>query len=194
MVNKRNILKANRVARETSNFTRPEGAGNFENMDDNNVVRSVNLKFGTTQTVQDRGDSIANKDYVDNAVALPSGFIGAWSGTIATIPAGWILCDGNNGTPDLRDRFVIGANADVGGIPKAEIRGDPEQSCDIACHCHTDDGHSHFGAMCVCIDCEGSTSGCEAWDFCFDSQCSSASIGPEWHYPPCYALAFIMKT
>ncbi len=32
-----------------------------------------------------------------------------WSGAVVDIPAGWALCDGNNGTPDLRDRFVIGA-------------------------------------------------------------------------------------
>lgn len=34
-----------------------------------------------------------------------------WSGTLATIPANWALCDGTNGTPDLRDRFVRGAAA-----------------------------------------------------------------------------------
>jgi hypothetical protein len=32
-----------------------------------------------------------------------------WSGSIASIPAGWALCNGSNGTPDLRDRFVVGA-------------------------------------------------------------------------------------
>jgi len=40
---------------------------------------------------------------------VPSGAILAWSGSIATIPAGFVICDGSNGTPDLRDRFVVGA-------------------------------------------------------------------------------------
>lgn len=40
---------------------------------------------------------------------LPSGIIVMWSGTIASIPANWYLCDGTNGTPNLTDRFVIGA-------------------------------------------------------------------------------------
>jgi hypothetical protein len=31
-----------------------------------------------------------------------------WSGD-ATLPTGWAACDGTNGTPDLRDRFVLGA-------------------------------------------------------------------------------------
>ena len=41
--------------------------------------------------------------------AFPSGGIIMWSGSQASIPSGWVLCNGSNGTPDLRDRFVIGA-------------------------------------------------------------------------------------
>lgn len=40
---------------------------------------------------------------------VPSGFIGMWSGSANTIPTGWALCDGANGTPNLTDRFVLGA-------------------------------------------------------------------------------------
>jgi microcystin-dependent protein len=40
---------------------------------------------------------------------VPSGAILAWSGSIATIPAGFVICDGTNSTPDLRDRFIVGA-------------------------------------------------------------------------------------
>ena len=40
---------------------------------------------------------------------IPSNSIIMWSGSIGSIPAGYYLCDGNNGTPDLRDRFVVGA-------------------------------------------------------------------------------------
>lgn len=40
-------------------------------------------------------------------MTVPVGGIIMWSGTIATIPVGWALCDGTLGTPDLRDRFVI---------------------------------------------------------------------------------------
>ena len=34
-----------------------------------------------------------------------------WSGSQASIPSGWYLCDGNNSTPDLRNKFVIGAGS-----------------------------------------------------------------------------------
>lgn len=42
--------------------------------------------------------------------SLPIGIIVMWGGLLAAIPAGWALCDGQNGTPDLRDRFVKGAS------------------------------------------------------------------------------------
>lgn len=41
--------------------------------------------------------------------AVPSGIIAMWSGDSASIPAGWAICDGTNGTPDLRDRFIVGS-------------------------------------------------------------------------------------
>lgn len=46
---------------------------------------------------------------------VPSGGIIIWSGAISAIPTGWAICDGNNGTPDLTDRFVLHADADSGG-------------------------------------------------------------------------------
>lgn len=40
---------------------------------------------------------------------LPAGTIIMWSGTISDIPSGFALCDGTNGTPNLRNRFIVGA-------------------------------------------------------------------------------------
>jgi hypothetical protein len=37
---------------------------------------------------------------------VPKNGIIMWSGTIATIPSGWVICDGNNGTPNLLNRFI----------------------------------------------------------------------------------------
>jgi hypothetical protein len=65
-----------------------------------------------------------------------------WSGTIATIPSGWLLCNGSSGTPDLRNRFVIGANADDAGVAKTNITGSPTQTggskdAIVVSHTHT---------------------------------------------------------
>jgi hypothetical protein len=43
-----------------------------------------------------------------------SGMIMLWSGSEASIPAGWLLCDGTSSTPDLRNKFVVGASAGTG--------------------------------------------------------------------------------
>ena len=51
------------------------------------------------------------------ADGIPSGAIVIWSGAANAIPSGWYLCNGSNSTPDLRDKFVIGAgnSYNVGG-------------------------------------------------------------------------------
>jgi microcystin-dependent protein len=45
---------------------------------------------------------------------VPSGGIIMWSGTVASIPTEWKLCDGTNSTPDLRSRFIVGSGTDSG--------------------------------------------------------------------------------
>ena len=59
---------------------------------------------------------------------IPVGGIIMWSGTIATIPSNWSLCNGSNGTPDLRNKFIVGANADSGGSAKTNVTGSATQS------------------------------------------------------------------
>jgi hypothetical protein len=54
------------------------------------------------------------------AAGSPPGVIAMWSGSEASIPSGWVLCNGLNSTPDLRDRFVVAAGShyarnDTGG-------------------------------------------------------------------------------
>ena len=45
---------------------------------------------------------------------IPTGGIIMWSGATSAIPSGWVLCDGQNSTPDLRDKFVVGASDSTG--------------------------------------------------------------------------------
>lgn len=51
----------------------------------------------------------------DLYVLFKSGMSLPWTGAISAIPSGFVLCDGNNGTPNLTDRFVIHADADAAG-------------------------------------------------------------------------------
>ena len=92
------------------------------------------------------GEDVASARFNTNftAIALaintntPAGVIMMWSGSVATIPTGWLLCDGNNSTPDLRGRFIVGAGgayspADVGGAASIDTR-----------HVHTGPNHRHY--------------------------------------------------
>ncbi|WP_406242339.1 phage tail protein [Tissierella carlieri] len=56
----------------------------------------------------------AEKDKLANIPmqSVPKGIIVMWSGTVASIPVGWILCDGTNDTPNLKDRFIMGGTTD----------------------------------------------------------------------------------
>ena len=72
---------------------------------------SGNTESGITVTYDDAGTGTGKLNFsVINA--FPSGGIIIWSGSVSNIPSGWVLCDGNNSTPDLRNRFVVGAYSD----------------------------------------------------------------------------------
>jgi len=66
------------------------------------VAAAANGKAITVDTSTATGLALAGG-------AVPIGMIIIWSGSIVSIPTGWQICDGTNGTPNLRDKFVIGA-------------------------------------------------------------------------------------
>ena len=77
-------------------------------------------------------------------VPIPPGLISLWYGSTATIPSGWALCNGSNGTPDLRDRFVVGAGLTYG----VGATGGSLTSSAAGGHSHTESpagGHNHTG-------------------------------------------------
>jgi hypothetical protein len=66
-------------------------------------------------------------------VGVPSGIISMWSGLNAAIPAGWLLCDGTNGTPNLIDRFIVASGTtyttgDTGGADTVNSAGSVDSS------------------------------------------------------------------
>ena len=72
-----------------------------------------NVGIGTsnpTHKLTVNGSINATELYVNGSpVAVPAKVIVMWSGSVDAIPEGWALCNGNDGTPDLRDRFIISA-------------------------------------------------------------------------------------
>ena len=81
-----------------------------------------------------------------SGTTFPTGGIIIWSGAIGAVPSGWYICDGTNGTPDLRNRFIVGAGStySVGG------NGGSADAITVT-HTHTatsvvtDPTHQHLG-------------------------------------------------
>lgn len=69
------------------------------------------------------------------ASGLPAGIIVMWGGLLSAIPSGWLLCDGQNGTPDLRSKFVKGAAA--AADPGATGGNATHSHANHASHTHT---------------------------------------------------------
>lgn len=145
---------------------------------------------------------------------LPAGIIVMWSGTLATIPAGWNLCNGANGTPDLRDRFIVGAanGANPGTTGGASTHTHTAHSGVLA-HSHTvtDPGHTHVqgvnsattgGLSGYTPDTSSNTrvnsgystsSGTTGLTVNSEGSGASYTHDSPSHLPPFYALAFIQK-
>lgn len=132
-----------------------------------------------------------NEPPVQPGGGVPAGCIVLWSGAASDIPDGWYLCDGQNGTPDLRDRFVVGAgNAYTPGATggNAQITLTKEQ---LPEHTHTYNNSSgkksSYGM---------SNGGREITEFGSSTSTDSGSTGagnPVDIRPPYYALCYIMK-
>jgi len=82
-------------------------------------------------------------------IGVPSGIIAVWSGSEGSIPSGWYLCNGSNSTPDLRNRFIVGAGSgssysvgDTGGSNTVTL-----STSQIPAHSHTTNNHSHNASV-----------------------------------------------
>ena len=145
------------------------------------------------------GSVVVSTMPVPGSVESDSLFVGAiifWSGTVASIPSGWQLCDGSNGTPDLRDRFVVGARQDYDGTAMTGVSGSLTKTGGEAYHTLTIDempAHSHtYNAPIFPSRYDGHSS-----PLCTSTATSNTStVGggrPHNNLGPYYALCFIMR-
>jgi hypothetical protein len=116
---------------------------------------------------------------------VPRGGIIMWSGTLASIPAGWALCDGTNGTPDLRDRFIWGCSAgeNPGAMGGATSHN---HQVDIGPFGSGIPSNSWLAAS-------GGLSYLPTYDHTHEINPPATASSVAGHIPPYYKLAFIMK-
>jgi len=168
--------------------------------------------FTATGAIQDGGKTIED--------VIPSGLISMWSGGIASIPFGWSLCDGSNGTPDLRDRFVVGAGGsyspnNTGGSKDAVVveHGHTMSSAGNHTHSINDPGHNHsyassntgneissYNPGSSIVSPQTGSTGSSLTNISINSNGdhthtinNTGESGTDKNLPPYFALAFIMK-
>ena len=180
----------------------------------------LNITAGMLQNLADKTldgssslSSIISRVVALEKAAIKPGMIMKWKGTTASIPTGWALCDGKNGTVDLVDKFIIGAGTDENGISKTNVTGTLTKSggnkdAIVVAHDHgiTDPGHGHNYTH---VDVGGSevdgadaaslilrmsapaTTGTSATGITINSNGAS---GVNANLPPYFALAYIEYT
>lgn len=85
-----------------------------QNKTENNLIRvDEGIKYNPSTNTLTVG-TISATNFSGLPDSFPSGGIIIWSGAADNIPNGWKLCDGQNSTPDLRNRFVVGASSGTG--------------------------------------------------------------------------------
>lgn len=201
------------VARDASgNFS----AGTITGVHAGSIASSTTA---TTQVAGTNDTTIATTAFVAtaNSALIPVGVIVMWSGSIASVPTGWRLCNGLNGTPDLRNRFIVGAFQDVGGVANTTITGGNtttggSKDATLVSHSHTasvtDPGHAHTTTpstsfLRASAGGNGSNSGSN-WrndTLVVNSNTTGITVtnstegssGTNANLVPYYALAFIMK-
>ena len=168
------------------------------------LVNAVPIANGGTGASSASG-ARTNLDVAQAVYAVPAGGIIMWSGSVASIPTGWFLCNGANGTPNLLDRFVIAA-----GSTYAVAASGGSANAIVVSHTHTatvtDPGHVHafsadqqvlnasglYGGGPVGITQTNNTSSAVTGISVANS--TTGSSGTNANLPPYYALAFIMKS
>jgi microcystin-dependent protein len=134
--------------------------------------------------------------------AIPVGGIILWSGSVATIPAGWLLCNGAYSTPNLADRFIIGA----GNTYAPDAAGGSADAV-VVSHTHTatDSGHSHTYTIksgTLQPQANGQNQNNQFYDASSTTgtgfaiiTVATAGVSPtNANLPPYYALCYIIKT
>ena len=168
-----------------------------ENNSGNNPIRvDAGIKYNPSTNRLTAGSYAGDGSALTGIEAFVTGMIILWSGAADAIPSGFVLCDGNNNTPNLSGKFVVGYDASNGDYDVNDTGGAENVTLSIAQipnHKHTTsfDGHKFFpgdGSTSVSY---GGAGGYPATVFSMDNTGGGQS---HENRPPYYALCYIMKT
>ncbi len=129
-------------------------------------------------------------------VKAPIGTIVAWGGTADNIPFGWVICDGQNGTPDLRGKFILGSS-DSHAV--GEMGG--EETHALTLNELTMHDHGKIGALGSLVYMKNEAVSSSMTNNIVQSRSSVGNVTsgltgggqPHNNMPPYYTLIYIMK-
>lgn len=103
-------------------------------------ISAVNLT--TSETVEPEYKKLLAIQNNNGDAAMPRNIIGLWLGNLSLIPPGWVLCDGNNDTEDMRGKYIKVANTggEIGNTGGSNTHVHASQG-----HVHSGGSHSHTG-------------------------------------------------
>ena len=209
-----NIIAGGNMVAASGNISANTTTGSMVVIGGLGVTGNINVGSGSGNAIVANGNIVVNGSLIVGGVGggagglIPPGGIIAWSGSEASIPSGWFLCNGSNSTPDLRSRFIVGA-----GTGSAYSVGGTGGSADavVVTHSHsvTDPGHVHLMAQVPTtfrvadgvIDGSYSANNQDRNYTDRDTNTNTTGIsiqaqgvsGTGANLPPYYALCFIMK-
>ena len=168
-----------------------------ESSSGNNPIRvDTDLKYNPSTNRLTAGSFAGDGSALTGVDSFVSGMIIMWNSTVASIPTGFVLCDGQNNTPDLRGRFVVGHHPSNGDYDVNDTGGAEDVTLtvnQIPSHKHTTsvDNAKLFPANGGTSINFGGAGGYPATTFTMDNTGGGQS---HENRPPYYALCYIMKT
>ena len=158
-----------------------------ESSSGNNPIRvDTDLKYNPSTNRLTAGSFAGDGSALTGVESFVTGMIIAWYGNTGNIPTGFVLCDGNNNTPDLRDRFIVGA----GSAYSPGATGGSKDAV-LVSHFHTTEnfvGRSNYAEpRNFGVGTDGNLNSTGNTD-------TKGEDGTNKNLPPYHALCYIMKT
>ena len=190
------VANANNVGTNLNSTDADQFVTFVETSSGNNPIRvDAGIKYNPSTNRLTAGSFAGDGSALTNLTVdgFVSGMIILWSGAADAIPTGFVLCDGNNSTPNLSGRFVVGYDASNSDYDVDDTGGSESVTLTV----NQIPAHTHNINLAVrAFYQEPRNFGVGTDGSANNSEDTGSTGGGQSHEnrPPFYALCYIMKT